>query len=144
MVDQVQVERIAKRRAVCARLMAVVLLLTGVHDLGALHGWGNLGVNSAMGTIWIVMILGFVLFAGGGLTPNPATRNAIYDESTIEHGRRGFALGFWTTLVVCGGYWIAALGTSIGGVEVARAVVTFSVAAALLRFATLEAKALKE
>lgn len=124
--------------------MAVVLLLTGIHDLGATHGWGHLGINPAMGMVWTAMIAAFALFAGGGLTPSPAAHRAIYDESTIEHGRRAFAVGFWGALVTCAGYWIAALRAPVSGAEVARAVVTFSIAAVLLRFATLEMKALKE
>jgi hypothetical protein len=38
MIDQAYIERVTKRRAICARLMALVLLLTGLHDIGALHG----------------------------------------------------------------------------------------------------------
>jgi hypothetical protein len=92
----------------------------------------------------MVMIVIFVLFAGGGLARTPAMRAAVYDESTIEHGRRAFALGFWTALAVCGGYWIASLYAAIGGPEVARAVITLSVSIALIRFAMLEMRALRD
>lgn len=145
MVDQVYVERIAKRRAICARLMALLLLMSGTSQIGRLHGLTALRpVDFVAGSVWMVIIIMFVLFAGGGLTRTPQMRAAIYDESTIEHGRRAFSLGFWIALAVCGGYWIASLTMPIGGPEVVRAVTTLSISIALLRFATLEMRALKD
>lgn len=145
MVDQIYVERVAKRRAICARLMALLLLTSGMSQIGRLHGVTALrSVDFAAGSVWMVMIVIFVLFAGGGLTRTPQMRAAIYDESTIEHARRAFSLGFWIALAVCGGYWIASLYAPIGGPEVVRAVTTLSIAIALLRFATLEMKAMKD
>ena len=145
MVDQVYVDRVAKRRAVCARLMGLLLLLSGMSQIGRLHGLTALRpVEFTAGSVWMVMIVMFALFAGGGLVRNPQLRAAIYDESTIAHGRRAFALGFWIALAVCGGYWVASLYMPIGGPEVARAVTTLSISIALLRFATLEMRALKD
>ena len=85
-----------------------------------------------------------MLFAGGVFVRTPATRAAVYDESTIRHGLFALSLGFWTALVTCGVYWTVSLHHAIGGAEVARAVVTTSVAISLLRFATLEMRALKD
>jgi hypothetical protein len=145
MVDQVYIERIAKRRAICARLMALLLLMSGISQIGRLHGITALrSVEFVAGSVWMVMIVMFVLVAGGGITRTPQMRAAIYDESTIEHGRRAFSLGFWVTLAVCAGYWIASLYMPIGGPEVVRAVTTLSISIALFRFATLEMKALKD
>jgi hypothetical protein len=145
MVDQTYVDRIAKRRAVCARLMGLLLLLSGMSQIGKLHGITALRVvDFTAGSVWIVMIVIFVLFAGGGLNRTPQMRAAIYDESTIEHGRRAFALGFWIALAVCAGYWIASLYGPIGGPEVVRGVTTLSISIALFRFATLEMRAMKD
>ena len=144
MIDQVQVERVARRRAWGARLMAGVLLTTAMHDIGAIHGYANGGFTFASEVMWIAMILAFLLFAGGGLVRASAMRAALYDESTIEHGRRSLAFGFWGALLACGVTWVLSYKLSIGGPEVARAVITYSVAMALVQFATLEAKALKE
>lgn len=145
MVDQVYVDRVAKRRAVAARLMGLLLLLSGMSQIGKLHGLTALrAVDFTAGSVWMVMIVIFVLFAGGGMARNPQLRAAIYDESTIEHGRSAFALGFWIALVVCGGYWIASLYGPIGGPEVIRAVTTLSISIALFRFAMLEMRAMKD
>jgi hypothetical protein len=145
MVDQVYVERIAKRRAICARLMALLLLLSGISQIGRLHGYTSLRwVDFTAGSVWMVMIVMFVLVAGGGIARSPQMRAAIYDESTIEHGRRAFALGFWVTLAVCAAYWIASVYVPIGGPEVVRAITTLSISIALLRFATLEMRAMKD
>jgi len=145
MVDQAYVERVAKRRATCARLMALLLLASGMSQIGRLHGITALRtVDFVAGSVWMVIIVIFVLFAGGGLTRTPQMRAAIYDESTIEHGRRAFSLGFWTALAVCAVYWIAGLYMPIGGPEVVRAVTTLSISIALFRFATLEMKAMKD
>ena len=145
MVDQVYVDRVAKRRAVAARLMGLLLLLSGMSQIGRLHGLTALRpVEFTAGSVWMVMIVMFVLVAGGGLVRNRQLRAAIYDESTIEHGRRAFALGFWVALAVCAAYQIASLFDPIGGPEVIRAVTTLSISIALLRFATLEMRAMKD
>jgi len=47
-------------------------------------------------------------------------------------------------LLACGVSWVLSRKVAIGGPEVARAVVTYAVAMALLYFANLEMKALKE
>jgi hypothetical protein len=144
MVDQAYVERVTKRRAICARLMALLLLTSGISQIGRLHGITGLRpVDFVAGSVWMVMIIMFVLVAGGGITLGPQMRAAIYDESTIAHARRAFSLGFWIALAVCGGYWIASLYIPVGGPEVVRAVTTLSISIALLRFATLEMKAMK-
>lgn len=144
MIDQVQVERVARRRAWGARLMAGALLTTAMHDIGAIHGYTNGGFSFASEVLWMMVILLFLLFAGGGLVRTTAMRAALYDESTIQHGRSALEFGFWGALLACGVTWIASRELPIGGPEVARAVVTYSVAMALVRFATLEMKALKE
>jgi len=144
MMDQVQVERIARRRAWGARLMAGALLTTAMHDIGAIGGYTNGGFSFAFEAVWMIVILLFLLFAGGGLVRTAATRAALYDESTIEHGRRALAFGFWGALLACGVSWVLSRKVAIGGPEVARAVVTYAVAMALLYFANLEMKALKE
>ena len=145
MVDQVYVDRVAKRRAICARLMGLLLLLSGMSQIGRLHGLTALRpVEFTAGSVWMVMIVMFALFAGGGLVRNRQLRAAIYDESTIEHGRRAFALGFWIVLAVCAAYQITSLFDPIGGPEVIRAVTTLSISVALFRFATLEMRAMKD
>ena len=145
MVDQVYVDRVAKRRAICARLMGLLLLLSGMSQIGRLHGLTALRpVEFTAGSVWMVMIVMFVLVAGGGLVRNRQLRAAIYDESTIEHARRAFALGFWIALAICAAYQIASLFDPIGGPEVIRAVTTLSISIALFRFATLEMRAMKD
>ena len=144
MIDQVQVERVARRRAWGARFMAGVLLTTAMHDIGAIYGYANGGFSIASQALWVIVILLFLLFAGGGLVRTSAMRAALYDESTIEHGRRALEFGFWGALLACGVTWAVSSKVPIGGPDVARAVVTYSVAMALVRFATLEMKALEE
>jgi len=144
MIDQAKIERVAKRRVWGARWMAGLLLTTAMHDIGAIHGYANGSLSFVSEMIWISMTLLFVLLAGGAFVRTAAMRAALYDESTIEHGRRALAFGFWGALVACGVCWGLNRYVPIGGPEVARAVITYSVAMALVQFATLEAKALKE
>ena len=144
MIDQVQVERVARRRAWGARLMAGALLTTAMHDIGAIRDHANGGFSLAFEAMWMIVILLFLLFAGGGLVRTKKMRAALYDESTIEHGRDALAFGFWGALLACGITWAVSSRLPIGGPEVARAVVTYSVAMVLVRFASLEMKALQE
>jgi len=144
MIDQVKIERVAKRRVWGARWMAGLLLTTAMHDIGVIHGYANGNFSFVSEIIWISVTLLFLLLAGGGFVRTAAMRAALYDESTIEHGRSALAFGFWGALLACGVCWAVSRYMPIGGAEVARAVITYSVAMALIHFATLEAKALKE
>lgn len=127
-----------------ARLMGAVLVATALNDIGALRGPADTGLNTAMDALWLIVILLFLLFAGGGLVRKAAMRAALYDESTIEHGRRSLAVGFWGALLASAVCWVLSRETPVDGPQVARAVITFSVAIVLMTFATLEMKALKE
>ena len=144
MVDQVKVERFAKRRVLGARLGAGLLLTTAMQEIGAIHAHANGDFIFASQVIWMAVISLFLLFAGGGFVRASAMRAALYDESTIEHVRCSLAMGFWGALLACGVTWILSRNMQLGGPEVARAVITYSVAMALMHFSNLEARALKE
>ena len=124
--------------------MGAVLVTTALNDIGALYGPANTGLNTTMNVLWLIVMLLFLLFAGGLLVRKATMRAALYDESTIEHGRRSLAMGFWGALLASAVCWVLSHETPVDGPQVARAVITFSVAIVLMTFATLEMKALKE
>ena len=144
MVDQVKIERFAKRRILGARLGAGVLLTIAMQEIGAIRAHVNGDFLVVSQLIWVTVIFLFLLFAGGGLVRTAAMRAALYDDSTIEHVRSALSMGFWGALLACGACWILSSITQLDGPEVARAVITYSVAMALMHFSNLEAKALRE
>jgi hypothetical protein len=143
--DEDKAEQLARRRALYARLLALLLLLTAGNQIMLDHGIEALWPNgSPFGFACVLLIALFVLASNGGLNGGTIMRARLNDESTIEHSRRAYALGFWVALVTAGAFWVAALRMPIGAAETAQGVVSLSIAVALLRFATLEMRAMKE
>jgi hypothetical protein len=136
-------ERLTHRRANFARVMALLLITTQASDLSRGHA-ANLPehIHLAAWVVWCAVLLIFLAF-GGGWARNHNVRGLMNDETTIEHRRRAFSLGFWIAMLSCGLIWTLSLFETVGGQEAVRLVVTLSIAAALLRFATLEKKSLK-
>ena len=142
MADQAYVEHLIKRRAACTYVLAFMLVWTGRADMSKYTHVGDIGIPDV--AIMAVIDAVLALFAVGGGLRKPQTRAALYDETTIQHGRRAFAFGFCVALLMCGGYWIASVCTPIDGEEVARAAIVWSISAALARFASLELRALRD
>jgi len=70
-------------------------------------------------------------------------RAVLNDETTIDHRRRAMALGFWGALGTAFAVYILSFFEPVTVREGVRLVITFAIALALLRFGTLERRALK-
>jgi protein-S-isoprenylcysteine O-methyltransferase Ste14 len=136
-------ERAAWGRARAATVMAVVFVAAqagSFRDELPLNRPETLHLSA-----WIVwaMALLFFLAWGGGLLRGAKMRAVLNDETTIDHRRRAMALGFWGALATAFGVYILSFFDTITVREGARLVITFAIALALLRFGTLERRALK-
>jgi len=137
-------ERIAKGRARAATVMAMVFIAA---QAGSFHD--DLPLNRPQTfhlSAWIVWAAALLMFlaAGGGLLRGAKMRAVLNDESTQEHRRRAMVAGFWTALLASLVVYVASFFEPTGVREGVRLVVTLAIAAALLRFGTLERKALKD
>lgn len=137
-------ERLARGRARAATAMAVIF----VTSQGASFS-GNAPLNRpqtlhlAAWTVWAIALLVFLAW-GGGLLRGRQVRGLLNDEGTIDHRRRAMTAGFWgaigTAFLVYGLTFIE----PVSGRDATRLIVTFAVAAALLRFGALERRALSD
>lgn len=145
MTDQAQLaDRIAWGRARAATVMALVFIAA---QAGSFRD--DLPLNRPQ-TIhlaaWIVWAAALLLFlaAGGGLLRGARMRALLNDETTIDHRKRAMALGFWGAIGTAALVYFLSFYEPISAREAARLIITFGIALALLRFGTLERKALKD
>lgn len=94
---------------------------------------------------WIVWAAALLIFLslGGGLWRGAKIRALLNDESTLDHRRRAMALGFWGAIATALGVYVLSFFEPLTAQAGARLVITFAISLALLRFGTLEKKALK-
>jgi predicted permease len=145
MTDQIDIaDRIAWRRARAATALAMVFVATqwsSFHDDLPLNRPES--VHVVAWVVWAVALLMFLVWSGG-LARGQSVRAQLNDETTRDHRRRAMALGFWgamgAALFVYGLSFFEPVTTREG----VRLVITAGVVLALLRFGTLERKALKD
>jgi hypothetical protein len=137
-------DRIAWGRARGATVLAAIFIATQIgsfHNDASVRPPRNVELASLAG--WGVALL--VFFAvGSGLFRGAQVRALLNDESTLDHRRRAMVLGFWAALLGATGLYVLGFFTEVPGREGLRLVITLSIVVALLRFGTLEKKALKD
>jgi protein-S-isoprenylcysteine O-methyltransferase Ste14 len=136
-------ERLAWRRARAATalgLLFVVTLSTSFNDAPPLSRPNALHLVAWLG--WAIA-LSFFLAAAGGLWRGPRMRALLNDETTIGHRREAMTYGFWGALIAAFLSFAIGFYEPISGQQAARLVITATIAIALLRFGTLEKRALK-
>jgi len=136
--DVDKAERLSRARAILFYLLAATFVASGLIGLKATHS-----VSQLVG--WIVLALLIAL----NLTPYPPlfrfnrVKQLMNDEATALHRQRSFAAGFWAAIATAVGLAVVARTWPLAADDVARLVVTAALAAALVRFATLELRAAK-
>ena len=140
--DAATADRLVRRRARVATVLGIVFLTTQAASVDRLDPVTRPGaLHIGAWTLWAAALLVF-LVAGGGLWRGARIRGLLNDESTVDHRRRALTTGFWfavlTALLIYGLTFVE----PVGGREATRLIVTFAVAAALIRFGMLERRAL--
>ena len=92
--------------------------------------------------VWGIALL-FFLVVGGGLFRGAKMRAILNDETTQDHRRRAMVAGFWGAIGTAFLVYVLSFYDPITVREGVRLVITFAIALALLRFGTLERRALK-
>ena len=145
MTDQAQLaDRIAWGRARAATVMAVIFVTA---QAGSLRD--DLPLNRPQSlhlAAWIVWAAALLVFltVGGGLWRGPRIRALLNDETTIDHRRRAMAFGFWGAIGTSALVYALSFYEPMSAQEGARLIITIAIAVALLRFGTLERRALKD
>ncbi|MEP7004900.1 MAG: hypothetical protein ABI810_02885 [Sphingomonas bacterium] len=136
-------DRIAWGRARAATVMAMVFVASqGASFRDELPLNRPQTLHLAAWIVWAAALLMF-LAVGGGLFRGARIRALLNDETTLDHRRRALALGFWGAMGTAAFVYVLSFYEPLSAREAVRLVVTFGIALALLRFGTLERRALK-
>jgi hypothetical protein len=134
-------EHFARVRVALFYLMAIAFISSAIVGLGAHDTIERL-------VLWV--FCGVVMAANltplpAWLRPNAVTR-LLNDETTRDHRRTSYAAGFWASVMTALGLAILVRAhvMALTPDYVARLIVTAAIATALVVFATLEARALKD
>lgn len=137
-------ERAAWGRARAATVMAVVFVAA---QAGSFRDELPLNRPQALQlSAWIVWAFALLFFLawGGGLLRGRKMRAVLNDETTLDHRRRAMVCGFWGALGMAFLLYVASFYEPITLREGVRLIITVTIALALLRFGTLERRALKD
>ncbi|HMG45991.1 MAG TPA: hypothetical protein VK614_00825 [Allosphingosinicella sp.] len=93
--------------------------------------------------VWAVALLVALAFAGGRFH-GAKVRALMEDESTLANRMRAYAAGFWAAAISAVGLYAVTLFDEVKGREAIHIILAFSVAVAVIRFGTLERRALKD
>jgi hypothetical protein len=144
MTDQTNLaDRIVWGRARAATVMAVVFVAAQAGSFPDAPLNRPQTIHLTAWIVWAAALLFFLAFAGG-LLRGPRMRALLNDETTLDHRKRAMALGFWGAIGTAALVYAVSFYEPISAREGARLIITVSIALALLRFGTLERRALKD
>jgi hypothetical protein len=138
-------DRLARRRA---RVLRVSALLFVIWQVNFFVVPGNLDrtvdhLRISAWLVWAVALL-LLLASGGGLLRRRSLRPLMEDEVTKAHRRSAFSVGFWAAVGTAILVYFLTMFEPVSGREACHLIITAAVAGALLTFATLERRALKD
>ena len=93
--------------------------------------------------VWALALL-LMLATGGGLLRHRKLRGLLNDELTRQHRTRAYVTGFWAAAGACIFLYLVGMFEPVSGREAIHLILTALVGAAMIRFGTLERRALRE
>jgi FtsH-binding integral membrane protein len=137
-------DRFAWSRARVATFLALLLMTSQIGSWRAddVSSGGPGHVHLVALVIWVLMLVIFVVL-GAGLFRGARMRALINDETTLNHCRQAMALGFIGAIVAAAVVYLLTLIEPVSAQSGARLIMTTAIVLALLRFGTLEKRALK-
>jgi len=137
-------ERISRRRA-------RMLVLLGVYFLAGQAVFFRQGAEAApiahfklsAWLVWAVVLLVALAMAGGQFR-GARIRELVEDEVSRANRARGYAAGFWGGCLAAIAMYVVAMFEPVTGREAVHVILTAAVAGALIRFGTLERRALRD
>jgi hypothetical protein len=93
--------------------------------------------------VWAVVLLLALAFAGGQFR-GARIHALVEDEVSRANRARGYAAGFWGGALAAIAVYLLNMFEPVTGREAVHLILTFMVASALIRFGTLERRALKD
>ena len=136
-------DRVTRRRARMMPILAILFLAGQPLYFARNQMEIDTPVRTAVWLVWAAILLLALAMAGGHFSGR-AVRDLIEDEVTRANRLRAYAAGFWTAMATVFGIYGLSIFDNIQGRESLHLVMTFSVAAALITFGTLEKRALRD
>lgn len=133
--DVDKAERLGRARAILFYLLAAAFLMSGIIGLQARDSLAQL---MAWLLLAFLVAVNLLPIAGARLG---RLRGLLNDETTRTHRQRSFVVGFWVSIASAAMLAVLSQSFPIAGEDMARTIVTLSLSAALVSFATLELKA---
>ncbi len=147
MTDAETADRLLHRRARVMPAMAVIFLAQQAsYFSGRRVGEGSRLVDYVAVSAWpLLSIVLLVAFAtGGSWFRSAGVRALINDEGTRLHRAEGFRFGFLATMITAILLYVLSVFEPISGRDTIHILMSAGIAAALIRFALLERRALRD
>ena len=143
--DMEKAERLTRKRARIIPVLALVFIAGQAMYLGnAAEPLRTVdGVRLGAWLVWALALL-LLLATGGGLFRSKEVRALMEDESTRQHRQRALSIGFWAAMLGAVALYALTLFEDVTAREAVHIILTIGIGAALLRFATLERRALRD
>ena len=142
MTDSDLADKLTRRRA---RMLPVLAILFGSQQAMSYSMPDTMRtVDHVKVAAWLVMSIALLiaLATGGGWIRSAGVRALMNDETTQAHRRTALAAGFWAAMATCVVVYAVALFHPVSGMRAVHVVMSVGIGAALLRFGTLERRAL--
>lgn len=137
-------DRISRRRARMFPILGVYFIVGQVmffNHVTEPERIANFKVSAWL--VWALVLLIALAFAGGHFR-GARVRALVEDEVTRANRLRGYAAGFWAAAAASILLYVLNMFEPVTGREAIHLILTFAVAGALIRFGTLERRALKD
>lgn len=141
--DTIAAERHIKFRILASTLIAFGLLANFYTSYTLVPAKIGDWINLTTGGFFALLLM--LMLANGQehwWSNVPGVQRLTGDESTVDNRRRAQSFGFWMALVFGGAVALTSLWLPMPGYKAAQLVATLALAAAALRFAGLEQRAL--
>ena len=142
--DQEIADRIARRRARMLPVLGIYFLAgQAVFFREAASSEPIAHFKLSAWLVWAVVLLLALAFAGGQFR-GARIRALVEDEVARANRLRGYAAGFWGGALAAIAMYVVAMFEPVSGREAIHIILTAAVAVALIRFGTLERRALQD
>ena len=136
-------EKLTLRRARGSIVLGILFLTSMATSLKADVGQSRPAtLHIAAWVVWAAALL-MLLAAGGGLLRGKTVRGLMNDDTTIENRRAAIITGFWATVLCAFTLYGVSFFEDVSGREAIRLMLSVAVGSAVIRFGTLERRALK-
>ena len=134
-------DRLTRRRARVSPVLAI-LFITQQGAYLANAGAGNAGQVKLGAWVVLSVVLLVALATGGGWLRSREVRALMNDETTRAHRASAVVLGFWATMITGVILFVLAAFRLFDVRDAIHIMMTVGIASALIRFASLERRAL--